>query len=388
MGLVWPLVLLLGLLLAAPAGAQEVSPALEEAAKLHQAGKLDQAIALYSKLLQEDAKLPPDQRAGALLMRGRALYQKRDLKGAAADYDAAIALVPDNALAYLSRGALRAELRDFEGALPDLDRVLAVRPDFLPAIVARARVLAELRRYADAAETWGRVVAMRPNDPIALHQRGVAHSSAGDRVQALRDFDAALGLAPDRPEVLLDRATVRASAGDYGDALADIERAMPAVPTEAAPFRLRGRVHFEQGDYAAAVSDLDAADAAAALKGQRDPYIALWLHMARLRRGTADAADLRKRLGKSDLAAWPGPILRHYLGETGLDAVIAAAEATRDAVQRNERLCEAYFFLAEAEIAAGRVAAGEALLRKAVATEATWFVEWNSARAELARIGK
>lgn len=379
-------VLMLGLF--TPASGQEVRPELQEAAKLHQAGKLDQAMKIYNKVLADENALEPAQRAGALLMRGRALYQKRDLKGAAADYDAAIAIAPDNALAYLARAALRAELRDFEGALPDLDRVLAVRPDFLPAVVGRARVLAELRRYADAAETWGRVVALHPNDPVALHQRGAAHSSAGDRVRALRDFDAALGLAPDRPEVLLDRAALRASTGDYADALADIERAMPAVPAEAAPFRLRGRIRFEQGDYAAAVSDLVAADAAAALKGRHDPYMSLWLHMARLRAGAADPADLRKRLGDMDLRVWPGPILRHYLGEVSPEAAVTAAESAPEGVARSERLCEAYFYIAELEIAAGRIEAGEAMLRKAAATDATWLVEWNTARAELARLRK
>jgi len=379
------LLLLFCFFIAAPVLAQEVSPELQEAAKLHQAGKLDQAIGIYSKVLQDDA-VPPAQRAGALLMRGRALYQKRDLKGAAADYEAAIALAPDNALAYLSRGALKAELKDFEAALPDFDRVLAVRPDFLPAVVARARVLTELRRYGEVAATWGRVLAMHPNDPAVLHQRGVAYSAAGDRVQALRDFDAALGVAPGRPEILLDRASVRANAGDYADALADVEQAILVAPTEAAPFRLRGRVRFEQGDYPAAIADFTTADAAAALKGRRDPYIVLWLHMARLRSGAADTADLRKRLDGVDLDAWPGPIARHYLGEASIEAVVSAAEAVPEGVLRNERLCEAYFYLGEAELAAGQLVAGEALLRKAAATEATWFVEWSTARAELARL--
>jgi lipoprotein NlpI len=381
------LILFCLLVLAAPAVAQEVSPELQEAAKLHQAGKLDQAIRIYGKVLEDEAA-PATQRAGAHLMRGRALYQKRDIKGAAADYDRAIELMPDNALAYLSRGALRAEQKDFDGALPDFDRVLAVRPDFLPAVVARARILGELRRYADAAGTWGRVIAMHPNDPALLHQRGAAFSAAGDRVQALRDFDAALNFAPDRPEILLDRAATRASAGDYADALKDVDRAILAVPTEAAPFRVRGRIRFEQGDHAAAAADFVTADAAAALKGQRDPYLLLWLHIARLRSGAADPADLRRRLGKTDLAAWPGPVARHFLGETSADAILTAAEAAPDALPRNEQLCEAYFYLGEAELAAGRVESGEALLRKAAATNATWIAEWNSARAELARLAR
>ena len=367
-----------------PALAQEVSAELQEAVKLHQAGKLDQAIAIYNKLLEDQAE--PEKRAGTLLRRGRALYQKRDLAGAAADYDAALALAPDNTLGYLSRGALRAETSDFAGALTDFNRVLAVQPAFVPAVVARARVLAELRRYFDVAETWGRILAMHPNDPGALHQRGTAYAAAGDHTQALRDFDAALVIAPGRPEVLLDRAAARASGGDYEAALADVEHAILAAPAEAAPFRLRGRIRFEQGNYTAAASDFVAADAAAQLKGRRDPYILLWLHMARLRSGAADVADFRQRLAGTDLDAWPGPIARHYLGEATIEATLAAAEAVPEGVQRNERLCEAYFYLGEAELAAGQVVAGEALLRKAVATDATWFTEWNTARAELARL--
>jgi lipoprotein NlpI len=68
--------------------------------------------------------------------------------------------------------------------------------------------------------------------------------------------------------------------------------------------------------------------------------------------------------------------------------VVVAAPAPPDAVLRNEQLCEVYFYLAEAALAAGRAADGEALLRKAVATDAVWFVEWNAARAELGRLGK
>lgn len=380
------LLVLLGTLIATPAPAQETLPELQEAAKLHQAGKLDQALEIYNKVLREDAELKPTQRAGALLMRGRALYQKRDMKGAAADYDAAIEIAPDNTLGYLSRAALRVELGEFEGALADFDRVLAVRPDFVPAVVARARILGELRRYGEAAETWSRLLAKHPNDPAALHQRGVAYGAAGDHVQAKRDFDAALAAAPGRPEILLDRAGLRAAAGDYAEALNDVGQAMLIAPTEAAPFRTRGRIRFAQGEFAGAIADFTAADAAAALKGRRDPYIVLWLHAARLRTGAGDVADLRRRLAGADLDAWPGPIAQAYLGEGSLEATIAAAEAEPKEVLRNERLCEAYFYLGEAEIAAGRVVAGEALLRKAVATDATWFAEWRAARAEIARL--
>ena len=65
----------------------------------------------------------------AFFNRGNSKYHLGDdYKGAIADFDAAIELDSEDAVAYNNRGASKGKLGDYEGAIADYDRAIELDP--------------------------------------------------------------------------------------------------------------------------------------------------------------------------------------------------------------------------------------------------------------------
>ena len=62
---------------------------------------------------------------------------KGDLEEALQDYDEAIRLKPDYALAFNNRGDARRAKGDIDGALQDYEQAIRLKPDFAEALESR-----------------------------------------------------------------------------------------------------------------------------------------------------------------------------------------------------------------------------------------------------------
>ncbi len=56
-----------------------------------------------------------------------------DLQGAIKDYDKAIEIDPENAMAYNNRGNVKQYLRDLQGAIQDYDKAIEIDPNYATA---------------------------------------------------------------------------------------------------------------------------------------------------------------------------------------------------------------------------------------------------------------
>jgi tetratricopeptide (TPR) repeat protein len=132
-----------------PSDEHDDAPSLRDIARaieLQQNGRLDDAEALYAKLLVRDASDPT-----VLVNAGLLSLARNDIEAAIDRLQRAIGIVPANPIAHASLGrALRAAGRNDE-AMRELRRALALRPDDTET----ARQLAELqersRQAPDAA---------------------------------------------------------------------------------------------------------------------------------------------------------------------------------------------------------------------------------------------
>ena len=88
----------------------------------------------------------PDERAQALLDRGRAMIALGDLGRATEALDELVAYCPDYAEGWNQRGFASFLRRDFEAALTDLDRAMALSPEHLGVLSGRALTLLGLGR--------------------------------------------------------------------------------------------------------------------------------------------------------------------------------------------------------------------------------------------------
>jgi tetratricopeptide (TPR) repeat protein len=154
--------------------------------------RYNEALADYNAAA---ALVPNDARI--YVGRGSARRQVRgDVAGALADYTKALALNPKHVSALTSRGNLRFDQNDTDGAEQDCRAALALAAENVDAINCLGRVDLRRRRYASALERFSRIIAIDPKLPFAYYNRAVARSAAGDTTQALLDLEQALALNP------------------------------------------------------------------------------------------------------------------------------------------------------------------------------------------------
>lgn len=103
----------------------------------------------------------------ARLDRARALVTAGDLKAARNDLDAALALVPDDPLAWLLSAGLARRMGDLDRAQTDIDAATKKAPDDA-SVALEAGNIAALNGRDDAARAaWSAAVRLAPNSPIA-----------------------------------------------------------------------------------------------------------------------------------------------------------------------------------------------------------------------------
>ena len=241
----------------------------EQAIALHQQGKLEQAEALYLKILELDPRLfgpryylglirlqqgrsaeaceyldravsifPDD--LGALMNYGMALHAAGRSEEALTMFDRALSLKPDMAEGLYNRGVALSDLRRFELAVDSYDRALALQPEMIAAMVNRAVALAAMQRPDDAIAGYDRALAMQPGNVIALTQRGLTYRSTGRPLQALADYDRALSLDPFYAEALYNRGVVLMDLQRGAEALAAFDAVQDAYQNNAEMLNNRG----------------------------------------------------------------------------------------------------------------------------------------------------
>jgi lipoprotein NlpI len=227
-----------------------------------------------------------------------------------------------------------------------------------------AVAVALLARGADAA-------------PIDDANAGVIAAQKGQYDEAIEKFTNAInadGLdLHDRAQAYAYRGIAKATVGDFDGAQEDLNYSVALNSDyngDAYAFRGYFRMLREQAKEGAA-------DLAKSAEIHIWPYNVLWLYIARLKSGTPDEgpyslsanANLLNRQinreGTSDLARWPGPVVKFMMGQMTEPQMRAAANEG-DPVKLNERVCDVDFYGAELDLARGRVAAAKPKLQAAL----------------------
>lgn len=240
----------------------------------------------------------------------------------------------------------------------------------------------QMREYDRAIRDFDRALAIQPGLVVAWRQRGLAHTAKGDYDRAIADFDHAMVYAPSDARLLTDRGAAYALLNDYSRALQDFDRAIAMKPDQVTALEHRGRTHFVLGNFAQAAADLQ--------RGLNptdpDPYVVLWLHLARRRLMQDDASDFATHAGSVDSTRWPAPITRYFVGALGADSLrrlAAAADSSGRAAG-----CEVPFYLGEDALLRGRKESAAALFEESRAACPRELGEHRAAVAELRRFAR
>ena len=223
-------------------------------------GEVDQALAAQKQL---EEKQPDDPQTYNL--KGGILMAKKDVAGAQAAFEKALAVKPDFLAAAINLARLDLAARQPEGARKRLEHFITANPKNVDAhlvladLLARsgaapAQVLATLERavgvspsamapkIALARHHLGakepkkalaiaqEVATANPNDPVAVGSLARIQFAAGDREQAISSFNRLAGLQPKSPAPLIALSDVQRAAGDRTGAEHALRRALALKP--------------------------------------------------------------------------------------------------------------------------------------------------------------
>jgi tetratricopeptide (TPR) repeat protein len=260
--------------------------ALQQALALHQQGRLDDAEALYNRVLKAqrdnfDAlhllgmlnhqrgrageayrliaaalKVQPHS-PDALANMAMVLHGLKRSDEALQSIDKALALAPSHPDALNGRGNILLDLKRPAEALAAFDAVLAAAPRHLQARVNRGNALVELNRAEEALPDYDAALALAPGHPLVLYNRGNALRALGRLPEAVAAYDGALAAAPNHVNAWFNRGNALAALNRHQEALASFSRALALQPDN-------GDIHFSAamslltlGDYARGLAEYE-----------------------------------------------------------------------------------------------------------------------------------
>lgn len=219
---------------------------------------------------------PAQQRAAALVERGRIRAEQGQFARAMADYGRAIRLNGRDAEVYAARALLHQMRGAYEVALRDFDRALAIDPALQTAVAGRAETLAaRATQFREDLDSISQALQREPTDSgllnqrcwirvindddldaaladcnaailsdsrnaAALDSRGLVHLKRGDYQASIADYNAALAVEPGRGHYLFGRGAARLRLGQVSEGQADITEAERLEPGVTASYRSYG----------------------------------------------------------------------------------------------------------------------------------------------------
>jgi len=199
--------------------------ALEAALAHHRAGRIDEAAAIYRRVLVAEPR-----NADALHLLGVAAYQRRDYDTAIEMIGRAIAIDRRNPAFYGNLGVALLDRGRAAEAEATFRRALRLRPDDAGTLSNLGLALMDLGRGDAAIAAMKRAVARDPAYAEGWSNLGLALQTAGRLSAAEAACRRSLGLAPGDADTRINLANALKDQGRVGEAMACYERACSLAP--------------------------------------------------------------------------------------------------------------------------------------------------------------
>jgi len=262
------------------------------------------------------------------------------------------------------------------GQLSDTDRAITFNN--------RGNTYFGKRDYAHAIQDYDQAIRIKPNYPEAFNNRGYAYYHQQDYDRAIQNYDQAIKLNPNYAKAFNNRGGAYVDKRQYERALADYEAAAKIDP-KVARYKSMGFTLFYLGRTEKSAEAMAQAIHAA----PQDMYAIVWRYLTRAKNGDLQSAsvELGNHAAKLKERKWPMAVIDFYLGKSGEKTVYESANYP-DPKTKNEQLCEANFYVAEAKLLGGNSKDAVSLLRGARKDCPATSVESHGASLELRRLGQ
>ena len=168
------------------------------------------------------------QTAEEYLSRGNSKIELEDYRGAIADYNKIIELIPNESIAYYNRGIAKEALEDYRGAIADYNKALELNPYNANIYHGRGNVKFKLEDYRGAIADYNKIIDLYPNHTmasIAYHSRGVIKEALEDYKGAIAEFTKAIELRPNYADPYFGRGLDKLKLGQKDEGCMDLSKA-------------------------------------------------------------------------------------------------------------------------------------------------------------------
>ena len=274
---------------------------LTEAVRLHQAGQLDEAAALYRKVLN----VQPNS-ADALHLLGMIALQQGQAQTALELIGKAIALNDRHAPYHSNLALARQTLGDMEGAVAGYRRALALNPHDPDAYNNMGNALAALNRTENAVAAFRQALALQPDNAVVHNNLGSVQRSMGLLEEAEASFRKAAELQPGFAGALVNLGNLHRDRDDLLGAESLYRRALSLAPRDTAAHCGLGLTLWQLGRHDEAMANYQAVLAI-------DPAHPETLFNLAIARSQDGALEESEALAARALASRPGDtgILNH-----------------------------------------------------------------------------
>jgi tetratricopeptide (TPR) repeat protein len=174
------------------------------------------------------------------------------------DVNHALALDPNNAMAYLGRGMIDRAAGKSQEALADLDRSISFNPKDSTAFTERGQAHMALKQLDKALVDFDQALVLNQANDLARAARGITLMMKGNNAEGLVDIKNALDRNPNNQLAQLGQGLAMLVSGQYERAIVALNQ-LVGKNVALDPFArvLRARAYLARQDTASAMADLN-----------------------------------------------------------------------------------------------------------------------------------
>ncbi len=230
----------------------------DRATMLAEEGKLEEAIVEY----QEAIRLKPDYALAHNYLGAVYYYEMGRLTDAEAEFEKAIQSDPDLAFAHANLANVYDDQGRYDEGIDEVNEALRLDPSLPLAHLVSGYLNANLGNTAEAQAAFEKTLELDPSVTEAHFMLGITHLYQGNWGLAVESFDHALDMEISQQEmsmVYAYRGLAHGAIGSYEESLADVNEAIRMESSNAFAYYVRGLVYVDLGERENAIFDLERA---------------------------------------------------------------------------------------------------------------------------------
>ena len=212
--------------------ASDIDRLLASGQDAHEAGRYDEAIAAFNRVLAL-SKNQPRTAAVANFLIGNVNMSQRKFGNAEIAYQKAITLNPGHADSYNNLGEALGELKQFPRAIEAFAKAIALEPTLLKARYNQAVTYDRMRNFKYAEFVFRNLIKGYPKYSLGYDGLAVTLSKSGRAREALTFHERAIALTPEEPSFYFNYAISNLMIGNTAKAMEQQEKLKALDPAVA-----------------------------------------------------------------------------------------------------------------------------------------------------------